>query len=115
MATTQSTANTGNSSVNSPVTERASEAAHNATDRASNAAHHAVDTMAEKAATAEDTIRRTAASSKETIEQKQEELKLQMQSTYERGKQFTKENPVVAAGIAFAAGMVVSALLRRGN
>ncbi|KKO47142.1 hypothetical protein WG68_00345 [Arsukibacterium ikkense] len=106
MATTHASTNDGNSTANpltnSPVTERASEAAH-----------HAVDAMAEKAATAEDTIRRTAASSKETIDQKQEELKLQMQSTYERGKQFTKENPVVAAGIAFAAGMLVSALLRR--
>lgn len=104
MATTQSTTNTGNSSVNSPVTERASEAAH-----------HAVDAMAEKAATAEDTLRRTAASSKATIDQKQEELKMQMQSTYERSKQFAHENPVAAAGIAFAAGMLVSALLRRGN
>ncbi len=113
MATTQSTTNTGNSSANSPVTERASEAAHHATDRASNAAHHAVDAMAEKAASAEDSLRRTAASSKATIDQKQEELKMQMQSGYERSKQFVHENPVAAAGIAFAAGMLVSALLRR--
>ncbi|KKO47939.1 hypothetical protein VT06_14220 [Arsukibacterium sp. MJ3] len=87
---------------NSPVTERASEAAH-----------HAVDAMADKAATAEDMLRRTAADSKATIDQKQAELKMQMQSSYERSKQFAQENPLAAAGIAFAAGMVVSALLRR--
>ncbi|WP_213996621.1 DUF883 family protein [Arsukibacterium sp.] len=109
MATTQGgTATAGNSTsnaaVNSPVTERASEAAH-----------HAVDAMAEKAASAEDTLRKTAASSKATIDQKQEELKMQMQSSYERSKQFAHENPLAAAGIAFAAGMLVSALLRRGN
>lgn len=109
MATTQTgTKTAGNSTassqINSPVTERASEAAH-----------HAVDAMAGKAATAEDTLRKTAASSKATIDQKQEELKMQMQSSYERSKQFAQENPVAAAGIAFAAGMLVSALLRRGK
>ncbi|WP_019677064.1 hypothetical protein [Arsukibacterium perlucidum] len=105
MAITQTgTKTAGNSTANSPVTERASEAAH-----------HAVDSMAEKAATAEDSLRRTAASSKATIDQKQEELKMQMQSSYERSKQFAQENPLAAAGIAFAAGMLVSALLRRGN
>ncbi|WP_333609701.1 DUF883 domain-containing protein [Arsukibacterium sp.] len=102
MATTQANTNAGNSAIKSPVTERASEAAH-----------HAVDAMAEKAATAEDSLRRTAASSKATIDQKQEELKMQMQSTFERSKQFAQENPIAAAGIAFAAGMLVSALLRR--
>ncbi|MDX1538932.1 DUF883 domain-containing protein [Arsukibacterium sp.] len=109
MATTQGRSTTaGNSSknaaINSPVTERASEAAH-----------HAVDAMAEKAGSAEDTLRKTAASSKATIDQKQEELKMQMQGSYERSKQFAQENPLAAAGIAFAAGMLVSALLRRGN
>ncbi|MBV2129402.1 DUF883 domain-containing protein [Arsukibacterium indicum] len=109
MATTQArTANAGNSTsnaaINSPVTEKASQAAH-----------HAVDAMAEKAASAEDSLRKTAASSKATIDEKQEQLKMQMQGSYERSKQFAQENPLAAAGIAFAAGMLVSALLRRGS
>ncbi|HAW92094.1 MULTISPECIES: DUF883 domain-containing protein [unclassified Arsukibacterium] len=109
MATTQTGSKAADNSTatpltNSPVTEKASEAAH-----------HAVDTMAGKAATAEDSLRRTAASSKATIDQKQEELKMQMQGSYERSKQFAQENPLAAAGIAFAAGMLVSTLLRRGN
>lgn len=91
-----------NSGVNSPVT-----------DKASQAAHHAVDAMAEKASAAEDTLRRTAASSQESLAHKQEEIKQQLQSTYSRTREMAAKNPLATAGIAFAAGMLVTALLRR--
>uniref|UniRef100_UPI004047E0BC DUF883 domain-containing protein n=1 Tax=Rheinheimera sp. TaxID=1869214 RepID=UPI004047E0BC len=90
------------SRLNSPVTEKASEATH-----------HAVDAVAAKAANAEDTLRKTAASSQETLAHKQEEIKQQLQSGYSRSREFAAQNPVAAAGIAFAAGMLVSTLLRR--
>jgi ElaB/YqjD/DUF883 family membrane-anchored ribosome-binding protein len=106
MATSQSAANqtnsTANGGLNSPVTAKASEAAH-----------HAVDAMAEKAAAAEDTLRKTAASSQETLAHKQEEIKQQLQSTYSKSREFAAQNPLAAAGIAFAAGILVSTLLRR--
>ncbi|MGP9800285.1 DUF883 domain-containing protein [Rheinheimera sp. NSM] len=106
MATSQSstsqTNSTANGGLNSPVTAKASEAAH-----------HAVDAMAEKAATAEDTLRKTAASSQETLAHKQEEIKQQLQSTYSKSREFAAQNPLAAAGIAFAAGILVSTLLRR--
>ncbi|NRQ43974.1 DUF883 domain-containing protein [Rheinheimera sp. YQF-2] len=102
MATSQSANSKTNSGLNSPVTEKASEAAH-----------HAVDAMAVKAATAEDSLRKTAASSQESLAHKQEEIKQQLQSGYSKSREFAAQNPVAAAGIAFAAGMLVSALLRR--
>lgn len=102
MATSQSANSKTNSGLNSPVTEKASEAAH-----------HAVDAMAVKAATAEDSLRKTAASSQESLAHKQEEIKQQLQSGYSKSREFAAQNPLAAAGIAFAAGMLVSALLRR--
>ncbi|MCS4305852.1 ElaB/YqjD/DUF883 family membrane-anchored ribosome-binding protein [Rheinheimera pacifica] len=105
MATSQSAtaqATGTNSGLNSPVTTKASEAAH-----------HAVDAMAVKAAAAEDTLRKTAASSQETLAHKQEEIKQQLQSTYSKTHQLAAQNPLATAGIAFVAGMLVTALLRR--
>lgn len=100
-ATAQATGTT-NSGLNSPVTERASEAAH-----------HAVDAMAVKAAAAEDSLRKTAASSQETLAHKQEEIKQQLQSSYSKTHELAAQNPLATAGIAFVAGMLVTVLLRR--
>lgn len=106
MANTQNTSAQANGSnnggLNSPVTTKASEAAH-----------HAVDAVTVKAAAAEDSLRKTAASSQETIAQKQEEIKQQLQSSYSKTRELAAQNPLATAGIAFAAGMLVTALLRR--
>ena len=106
MASSQSasaqTNSNSNSGLNSPVTTKASEAAH-----------HAVDAVAVKAAAAEDSLRKTAASSQESIAHKQEEIKQQLQTTYSKTRELAAQNPLATAGIAFAAGMLVTALLRR--
>ncbi|MEO3864033.1 DUF883 C-terminal domain-containing protein [Rheinheimera fenheensis] len=100
---TNSQANSkANSGLNSPVTAKASEAAH-----------HAVDAVAAKAANAEDSLRKTAASSQETLAHKQEEIKQQLQSSYSKTRELAAQNPLATAGIAFAAGMLVTELLRR--
>jgi ElaB/YqjD/DUF883 family membrane-anchored ribosome-binding protein len=101
-ASQASTKSNGKSGLNAPVTEKATEAAH-----------HAVDSMAVKASAAEDTLRRTAASSADTIAHKQEEIKQQLQSSYSKTRELAAQNPLAAAGIAFAAGILVTALLRR--
>ncbi len=106
MATSQSTTEQAktksNSTLNSPVTEKAVEAAH-----------HAVDAVALKAAVAEDTLRKTAASSQESLAHKQEEIKQQLQLSYSKTRELAAQNPLATAGIAFAAGVVLTALLRR--
>lgn len=91
-----------NSVLNAPTTAKASEAAH-----------HAVDAVAVKATAAEDTLRKTASSSQETLAHKQEEIKLQLQSSYSKTRELAAQNPLATAGIAFAAGVVLTALLRR--
>jgi ElaB/YqjD/DUF883 family membrane-anchored ribosome-binding protein len=92
----------GNMGLNSPVT-----------DRATQAAHHAVDSMAEKASAAEDSLRKTAASSRESIAHKQEEIKHQLQDGYSKTRELAAQNPLATAGIAFAAGILFTALMRR--
>jgi ElaB/YqjD/DUF883 family membrane-anchored ribosome-binding protein len=100
--TTNTTSTNTTSGLNSPVTSKASEAAH-----------HAVDAMAVKAASAEDTLRKTAASSQETLAHKQEEIKQQLQSSYSKTHELAAQNPLATAGIAFVAGTLVTVLLRR--
>lgn len=93
---------TSNGALNSPVTEKAVEAAH-----------HAVDAVAVKAAAAEDTLRKTAASSQQTLADKQQEIKQQLQLSYSKTRELAAQNPLATAGIAFAAGVLLTALLRR--
>ena len=106
MATSQSATEQAktksNSALNSPVTEKAVEAVH-----------HAVDAVAIKAAAAEDTLRKTAASSQETLAHKQEEIKQQLQLSYSKTRELAAQNPLATAGLAFAAGVLLTALLRR--
>ncbi|ABE53837.1 conserved hypothetical protein [Shewanella denitrificans OS217] len=92
----------GSSALNSPTTAKACEATH-----------HAVDAVAVKAAIAEDTLRKTAASSQETLVHKQEEIKQQLQNSLSKTRELAAQNPLATAGIAFAAGIVLTALLRR--
>ncbi|MBU2871845.1 DUF883 domain-containing protein [Colwellia sp. E2M01] len=73
--------------------------------------HHSVDTLGEHAATAETKIRETAAHSTEAIADKQIQFK-QYWDQSEVGK-YAKENPLATAGIAFAAGMLLSSFLRK--
>lgn len=85
------------------------------TEKAVAAAHQAVDAMSTKAASAEETIRKTAADSSEALHQRQEQIKHQLESGYARTRSLAAENPLAAAGIAFAAGVLITALLRRGR
>ena len=99
---TANTTATVDSLVAAPVTAKAAEATH-----------HAVDAVAVKAAAAEDTLRKTAASSQETLAHKQEEVKQQLHDSYSKTREFAVQNPLATAGIAFAAGALFTALLRR--
>jgi ElaB/YqjD/DUF883 family membrane-anchored ribosome-binding protein len=91
-----------NHALNSPTTAKASEVTH-----------HAVDAVAVKAAAAEDTLRKTATHSQEALAHKQEEIKQQLQSSYSKTRELAAQHPLATAGIAFAAGVVLTALLRR--
>lgn len=102
MATSKSTSTKSNGSFGSPVAEVAREHGHNA-----------IDKLADHAAIAEQKVRSTAASSSETISEKTEQAKKAANKTASDVQAFAKENPWTTAGIAFATGALVSALLRR--
>ena len=83
------------------------------TESASKAAHAALDQVAQKAATAEDYVRKHASESAETLHEKREALEASLKSSVSRSRRFAQENPLLCAGLAFAAGMAVTALIRR--
>lgn len=95
----------------SKTTEKTSSAP--TTEQAAKAAHDTIDKVATKAADAEEYVRTHAEQSKESISQRKEQLEQSLQDSMERTKSFARENPLLCAGLAFAAGMIFTALLRR--
>jgi ElaB/YqjD/DUF883 family membrane-anchored ribosome-binding protein len=83
------------------------------TSRAAKAAHNVIDETAAKAEPVELQIREKAAVAGEKAEATQEKAREQLDQSLAKAERFVKEKPLASAGIAFAAGIVVSALLRR--
>ena len=81
------------------------------TNKASAALHKTVDTLAEKAAGTEEKLRSTATHSAESIAAQQKAIQDKWQASKVRN--YATENPLATAGIAFAAGVLLSSLLRR--
>jgi ElaB/YqjD/DUF883 family membrane-anchored ribosome-binding protein len=92
-------------------TKSSAQSASPLTEKTSEALHKAVDSLAEKAAGGEEKLRGSATHSAESIAKQQKELQDKWQNSKVRS--YASENPVAAAGIAFAAGVLVSTLLRR--
>lgn len=84
-----------------------------ATEQAASAAHGAVDRAAESAARAEERLREAAAAGEQRLREKGAEARLTAERALEHVRQYTRDNPFAAAGIAFAAGMILSRLMRR--
>ncbi len=83
------------------------------TENVAQAAHEAVDRAAGGAAKAEDKVRRMAATGEEQLREKTAEARQSAEQSLEQFRQYTRDNPMMSAGIAFAAGLVVSRLLSR--
>lgn len=83
------------------------------TDKATSAAHDAVDAISSRAATAESSVRQGASSSAQTLSEKQLEARIKLAEYSGKTRKLASENPLATAGIAFAAGMLVTSLLRR--
>ncbi|HCV01220.1 DUF883 domain-containing protein [Pseudoalteromonas sp. SSMSWG5] len=108
-ATSKSNSSTANSKTNPKPTEV--EAPF--TEKATEAAHHAVDALSTRAASAEHSVREGASNSAQTISEKQAQAREKLGEYSSKTRQLASENPLATAGIAFAAGMLVSALIRR--
>ena len=83
------------------------------TEKATSAAHDAVDALSTKAATAESSVRKGASSSAEALSEKQLIAREKMSECTAKTRAFVSENPLATAGIAFAAGMLITSLFRR--
>ncbi|MER2493470.1 DUF883 domain-containing protein [Catenovulum sediminis] len=78
-------------------------------DKVSESLHHSADSISEQAAKTEEKVRATAAQSAETMHEKQAQAKDMWQSS--ALKNYVDNNPVATAGIAFAAGALLSSIL----
>lgn len=83
------------------------------TDSVARAAHEAVDRVAGTAGRAEERVRRMASDSEEQLREKSAEARESTEQVLEQFRQYTRDNPLTAAGIAFVAGICVSRLLSR--
>ena len=83
------------------------------TDRVAAKAHETVDTIAERAQRAEREVRSTAARTAEQARQFQEDATAKAEQSLRRANSYIESNPLAFVGIAFAAGLLLSSLLRR--
>lgn len=102
MSTTTSTTQNSGASTKAPLTSKVADDAHDRVDRAAKHAAKAEESIREKAADSSEAMHDTVQSAKEDLDA--------MSGKIER---YARANPVTAAGIAFAAGVLLSSLLRR--
>jgi ElaB/YqjD/DUF883 family membrane-anchored ribosome-binding protein len=84
-----------------------------ATQRVAEKAHQTVDRAAEVATEAERAVRANAARAAEKLKEGEELALETLDESLERVRDYVEKNPLTSAGIAFAAGVLVSVLLRR--
>ena len=84
-----------------------------ATEQAVRAAHDALDTAAEKLGPMEKRLREESAKGAETLKAKGQDAMDELEDALARAERFARQRPFAAAGIAFAAGIIASAILRR--
>ncbi|GAA5141348.1 hypothetical protein GCM10025767_28630 [Thalassotalea piscium] len=93
--------------VNDSVNKNSSPIAEKVTDTL----HSSVDSLGESVSKAEKNVRQAATASSETLAKKQAKLKSSWD--HSQVKKYAVENPVATAGIAFAAGALLTSLLKR--
>ncbi len=81
--------------------------------RAASAAHDTIDSASGKAEEIETHLRAGAAKAGIKLEESQEATMEQVEKSLAKVGSFVKGRPVAAAGIAFAAGVLATVLLRR--
>lgn len=81
--------------------------------RVADAIHTAVDDTATKAEELEKQLRERASTVSEKVGASQEAATAQVKESLSTVETFARERPIVAAGIAFAAGVLATTLVRR--
>ena len=83
------------------------------TERVASSAHETIDSAAAKAEGIEQQLREGAVKAGKKLEESQEATMAQVDKSLSELESFVKGRPIAAAGIAFVAGVLATALLRR--
>lgn len=83
------------------------------TDRLAEKAHETVDRVAERSASAEREVRDQARKASKQIHRSEEKARELASESARQVENYIEKNPLISAGIAFVAGLALSALLRR--
>ena len=82
-------------------------------DRAARTAHETIDRLHEQAARVEDELRSSTADAADKARQSGERAAASLEGATRQVTSYIEQNPLTSAALAFAAGIVVSSLLRR--
>jgi ElaB/YqjD/DUF883 family membrane-anchored ribosome-binding protein len=88
-------------------------AASSTTDRLAEKAHETVDRVAERSAPAERELREQARKASERVRETEAKARDFAGDSARQLESYIERNPIMGAGVAFLAGLVVSTLLRR--
>lgn len=83
------------------------------TEHIADTAHETVDRVADRVAQAEGRVRERAAAGEQQLRMKSAEARANTERAVDQVRQYAQENPLAAAGMAFAAGLLVSRMLSR--
>jgi ElaB/YqjD/DUF883 family membrane-anchored ribosome-binding protein len=83
------------------------------TNRATDAAHETIDRISGSAAKAENRVRGAVAEGEDQLKSKTDEARLNTEKAVAQVREYAKQNPLMAAGIAFASGLLVSRIIGR--
>ena len=82
-------------------------------DKASQSAHEVIDSIEDKAKQGIEAGRRTALNAVSTVENLEAQAELTIEETTQKLTRYVQEKPLQAAGIAFAAGVLTTLIMRR--
>ena len=83
------------------------------TDRLAAMAHETIDRVAETANHAEHEVRSAATRTAEKAKHAQDQMVATADENLSKVRSYVQQNPLTSAGIAFAAGVILSSLIRR--
>jgi len=94
-------------------TTRNTDTRSTTSDRLASMAHDTVDKVAETARSAEQQARVAASRAADKAREAEDRMRTAADEGLSTVRSYVEQNPLAAAGIAFAAGIVLSSLLRR--
>jgi ElaB/YqjD/DUF883 family membrane-anchored ribosome-binding protein len=86
---------------------------HQTTQRISQMAHDAVDRITAQVESAEERLRAATGNAETKLAQSRDRMRLESEKLTDNLSTYVQKHPLAAVGIAFGAGVLVAALLRR--